>query len=624
MTRPETASARLGWLLVLVGSFSLAGFPGEAGAAPSIRARIQPNQIGLGQDARLEVVVSGASNAPTPRPAPVPGLRIQGLGQTMSMQFVGGAMTTETTHTYAVRPERTGEFEIPAITLTIGGRAVSTRPLTLSVLPAGEKPRPNEAAEGPSSGSEEKDPGAANLEDVALLRIDGVPDRELYLGEVIPVEIQLFIREGTRVTEASPPRMLGSGFTLSRPSDDEPVQRRVRLDDGVYTRLTFPAALSPVAAGDLALTAALDLTARVPKRVPRTRRRFDDPFFDSFFDSFAYRAVEQKIPVRSAETTVRVASLPTKDRPPGFTGAVGQFSMTTTADPLDVAVGDPITLRVDVSGRGNFDRLQLPAVERSASWRAYDPTETFEPSDRLGIQGQKTFEQALLPLQPDVRELVLPEVSYFDPERQRYVTLSADPLPIEVRGAPGGPRTVPVGRTRAGVDVYELAPNAIELGAMSTSLWPNATRAWFAALQGLPVLALAGAIWWGRRRRARAGDPERLRAAAMRAELNRLRQDMDDAVDAGDATRFFEAARRALQERLTGLPGTAAARSLTLREVDERLVGHPETAARVRALFQAADALAYGGAPSEGSELARSRDEVSSVLETLDQLEEGS
>ena len=588
--------------------------------APSIRARIQPNQIALGQEARLEITVSGATNAPTPRPAPVPGLQIQGLGQTMSMQFAGGAMTTESTNNYVVRPERTGEFEIPAISLTVDGQTVSTNPLTLLVVAAGQAApsarAPREAGERAQT-EEAAEPEAP----VAILEVAGLPERKLYVGEVVPVEIQLFIREGTRVTEASPPTLLGSGFTLHRNSDQDPTQRRVRRGDTTYTRLSFPAALSPISAGDLALIAGLDVTARVPKRVPRQRRRFDDPFFDSFFDSFAYRAVEQKIPVRSADLTLRVAPLPEEGRPASFSGAVGKFSMTTTAEPLSVDVGDPITARIDITGSGNFDRLELPPADETEAWRSYDPTSTFEAEDALGLTGRKTFEQALLPLHPDVDELPLPTISYFDPIEGRYVTLAADPLPIEVRAVASRRRGAPPAQSRAALEAYELAPNAIEVGPLVTSLRPAASRAWFLPLAAVPCLAVPVALWWGRRRRELAADPRRARALALKQQIARLREQMDDAVTRDQAPEFFDAARRGLQECMTGLEGEASAQSLTLRDMEERLRDDPATAARVRAVFEAADALAYGGGPTDSTELARQRDEVASLLEELAQKE---
>lgn len=612
---------RIGAATALALASLVAGPVGLTHAKPTITARVQPNRIPLGQDARLEVTVSGATNAPTPRPAPVPGLDIQSMGQTMSMQFVNGSMTTEVTNTFLVRPTEVGQFEIPPIAVEVGGTTLKTRALTLHVVDAARVPQVERTRPGSAQNVERRDDptaGADGEPPIALLEVTGVPARELFVGEALPIEIHLYVREGTRVTEASPPALQGSGFTLQRPSDREPTQQRVRLSDGVYTKLTFPAALSPITSGDVPLEASLDITARIPQKVPRQRRRFDDPFFDSFFDSFAYRAVEQKIPVESDPLVVRVSPLPEEGRPESFTGGVGRFSLEATAEPTTVAVGDPITLRVSVYGEGNFDRLQLPPVRDDARWKAYDPTAEFQAEDALGLSGRKSFEQALLPLDPETTELPARQLSYFDPEQKKYVTVAAAAIPIEVRNAPSGHRPRAVGRAApAGVDAYELAPNVIELGTIRSSIAPYATRAWFLALPLLPIAAAAGAVAWGRRRRRLALDPRHARNKRLQDELRARTAKMDDAVRAGDAASFFASARRALQERVAALDDSARAESLTPTDIDKRLARHPELQTRVRDVFDAADALAYGGGQAP-EELGRRRDDVLDLLRAIE------
>lgn len=593
--------------------------PALAAAEPTISARIQPNQIPLGQDARLEVTISGASSAPTPRPAPVPGLEIQNLGQTMSMQFVNGSMSSDVTNTFLVRPTKTGQFEIPPISVDVGGKTLRTRALSLHVSEAGRVPqvkrtRPRAGADR-GAGPNRADEGEP---EIASLEVHGVPDRALYVGEVLPVEIVLFVREGTRVTEATPPALVGSGFTLHRPTDSEPAQQRVRRAGGVYTKLTFPAALSPITTGDVPLEASIDLTARIPKKVPRQRRRLDNPFFDSFFDSFAYRAVDQKVPVVSESRSIEVAPLPEEGRPESFTGGVGRFTLKASAEPSAVAVGDPITLQLSVYGRGNFDRLQFPEIAETPEWKTYDPTAEFAGEDVLGISGRKTFEQALLPLDASLKALPPRELSYFDPEERRYVTLSIDPIGIEVTAAPASHRPRAIGQLApSGTDAYELAPNKIEIGTVRASLAPMVSRGWFLALPVLPLAAVGAAVFWGRRRRQLARDPFHVRSKRVRAEVERRLSEMDRAVSSGDASAFFVAARRALQEGVAGIDGDVAAPSLTRTDIERRLEGRSELQRRILDVFDAADALSYGGAGGDSAALGRTRDEVATLLREI-------
>jgi hypothetical protein len=51
-----------------------------------------------------------------------------------------------------------------------------------------------------------------------------------------------------------------------------------------------------------------------------------------------------------------VLPLPSANRPVDFSGALGQFTIAAEASPDHVTAGDPITLRLTVTGEGNFDR----------------------------------------------------------------------------------------------------------------------------------------------------------------------------------------------------------------------------------------------------------------------------
>ncbi len=605
-------------LAFLLCAASLALRPGPASATPTIDAEVRPAVISPGQEARLTVTISGAANAPTPRIAPVAGLEIQNLGQTMSMEFVNGAMTTEVRHTFVVRARRAGTFRIPPAMVSIAGDELAGPAVSLEVRAAtgtgaGRNPPTGDAAErGAPGGNEPTEEG------IALLEIRGLPDRRIYVGEVLPIDILLFIREGTRVTEASPPSIEGSSFTLARPSEGEPRQERVRRRDGLYTKLTFPGALSPIKTGELSLRVALDLTARVPKKVPRQRQRFGNPFFDSFFDSFSYRAVEEKVAIRSAPYRVAVAPLPTEGQPPGFSGGIGQFEISASAAPAEVAVGDPITITMVAQGRGNFDRLQLPGVSTSATWKTYPATTEFEPGDSLSLTGRKTFEQAVLPLDANIDEIPARALSFFDPERESYVTVSLPAIPIEVLDSATVRGTAPPRAAAAArLDRTDLAPNKIDLGPLVRDLSPVATRWWFAALPIAPILAAAGALAWGRRRRRQELDPRYRHRRHLRNTLQNLSGSMDAAVAEANATAFFDAARRSLQEALADDEPAVASTSLTARDLQQRLVARPDLRERVRDFFEAADALAYGG-QNDARDLERWRAEVAKLLTELD------
>src|SRR5438105_14653702 len=101
---------------------------------------------------------------------------------------------------------------------------------------------------------------------------------------------------------------------------------------------------------------------------PRSRSPFDpfdldDPFSDPFFSNpFAQIGERREIEIKSEPVALEVKPLPPK-APPSFSGAIGNFTMTTDAKPKSVQVGDPITVTAAISGRGNFYRVNAIAAE---------------------------------------------------------------------------------------------------------------------------------------------------------------------------------------------------------------------------------------------------------------------
>jgi hypothetical protein len=145
-------------------SFLLAALAPQRRAA-TISAELHPAEISLGQDARLSVTIVGSQNAPAPRLPPIDGLEMRGIGQTMSMQIVGGQINSEVTHNFLIQPTRAGSFTIPALTVTASGETLETKPLALRVLPAAFRPRRPAAGAGAARLRGRPAPSCAGLED---------------------------------------------------------------------------------------------------------------------------------------------------------------------------------------------------------------------------------------------------------------------------------------------------------------------------------------------------------------------------------------------------------------------------------------------------------------------------
>jgi hypothetical protein len=105
------------------------------------------------------------------------------------------------------------------------------------------------------------------------------------------------------------------------------------------------------------------------------------------------------------------------------------------------------------------------------------------------------------------------------------------------------------------------------------------------------VLCFAGGLIFLRRREHRMNDADGARRRVASSAIASCVAEMDAASIAGDAVRFFQCARAALQQRLATRWHVVPA-SITIAEIDARLNGD---GAEMRRIFALADQAAYSG-----------------------------
>ncbi|HKP93648.1 MAG TPA: hypothetical protein VJS88_07105, partial [Chthoniobacterales bacterium] len=373
---------------------------------------------------------------------------------------------------------------------------------------------------------------------------------------------------------------------------------------------------------------------QIPRRPGSSRPRspfdlfgMDDPFNDPFFnDPFAGIGEQREVTFSSETTTIDVKPLP-PNAPPSFTGAVGHFNLTTDVKPKTAGVGDPLTVSATVSGRGNFDRVNAPMLENDRGWHTYPPGANFKADDDIGLSGTKTFEMVLTPNEPK-KEVPPLLFSYFDPLKEKYVTLKGNRLPVLVEGgaAPSAtpaiasaaktpPRATaqPTVAPREQDILYQLTDH----GGWGRSFRPVFEQPVFWAVQGIPFLALVGFFGLEMRRRRlenRAGQ-RRLAWEQETAELHRKLRRGDDPAD-----KYFAEALRVVQLK-TAL--AARGRAVEPNTVDaETAVAAfdlpDEKRARMRELFRQSDELRYSGRGNgHGTVAEETRREVLDLIDSL-------
>jgi hypothetical protein len=538
-------------------------------------------------------------------------------GQSSSFESINGAVTSSISLTYQVTPDRVGTFTIPAIRLPDGG---SSQPMTLQVSQSagGAAASPSASLPPPNMSSGTADAADNASGSPAFLRVV-MPKRQLYVGELVPVQVKAYFSANMSASLAGLPVLNSDTFTLNK-LDAKPEQTQEIIGGQTYSVLTWSSALAAVKTGDY----ALDLELPVIERVQQRGQGGDEsPFNDPFFNQFFSHTVEEPLTLQSSAENLKVLSLPAAGRPAGFSGAVGRFEVSSEAAPTQLTAGDPITLRLKVSGQGNFDRVYSSGLAASVEWKTYPPSGQFTPADNAGYGGTKTFEEAVVPLKTGQEKIPAITLSYFDPDTRQYVTRATTPIAIEVALGSGFSSvaalpTNPAGSVTslsANTSASELAPNKIEAGNFVSSLQPVLFTPWFVAAQGVPVMALIAGLFVHRRRQRLAQDSERMRNRAAQAAVREQLEAMEQALSVNSAPAFFTAARQAVQTELARRWQISLSQ-VTSAEINRRLNGD---AGDLRSLFAVTDDVVYSGQCVPTAELQRWKD---TVIHQLKQLEE--
>ncbi len=586
--------AVLCFLLLLAGAQSLQ-------AAVEVSASLNTSSFPLDRAALLNIQVTGAKSF-EPQLPEVDGLRFYHRGQSTQVEIINGAYSASVTSTYLVQASRKGKFTIPAIRIKTGTGSTKTEPISFEVTASNSSQVPQTGRSGASSTVRLR---SGNSDEVAFLRVKPAREKS-YSGEVVPVQIKVYFRDGIKANLNSLPLLIGEGFVLQQ-LEREPVQSRELVNNTQYTVLTWNSSLSGIKEGTHKLSIELNATLllREQRRISRRgNSMFNDPFFgDSFFDNFFGSYREKEVKIASPELNLSVLPLPEVGKPENFSGAIGDFRLEVAANPVELQPGDPITLTMTVSGQGNFDRVQAPKLSREQGWKSYTPSSEFLKDGDPG-HGKKVFEQALVAKDPTISEIPAVEFSYFDSKTVSYKTLTSNPIPLKIKGMVEKKDPEParknierkkeektvVTKQVAKPPISTLAPLQLAPGSINQTIEPLYGKKWFQLLVLAILLVLSGATIYKIRGARMANNPLLQRNQARKQLLTLRWKEIENTLAANDTRKFLAACRSAIQEQL-GLAWETEAAAITLADLEKRL---PAESVLVK-IFRAAEESAYGG-----------------------------
>ncbi|MEE4243399.1 MAG: BatD family protein [Desulfopila sp.] len=574
----------------------------------TLSATLNTTSFSLHDTAVLTITVNGARSADITLPE-VEHLLFHQSGQSVRTSIINGSSSSSITSTFILQPQQEGEYTLPPCTVEVNGETLTTEPLSFTVT----------AAERHHEGSPDgKGDGRNEIDNLAFVTISGLKS-SIYTGEVLPVEIKAYFRRGIRVEIPKLPEIKGDAFVLSPPVDP-PQQMAESYEGEDYSTISWKSAVSAVKDGRHNLRIQLDATLLVPQRPTRTMPNrhplfrddfFNDDFFDGFFNSISRKEVSLSTP----EHTFIVQPLPAEGQPAHFSGAIGSFNFSATANQDEIEAGEPVTLVMTISGTGNFDRVSAPSFPEGKEWKTYTPTATFSKGSKEP-EGKKVFEQALVAESTEVTEIPSLSFSYFDPEKKKYITRTTSPLPLTVNTSSQEQekqQRSPVTGQQERIAEERVAPlplhTHLEIGRHAT-ISPVFHRSWYIAAWIFCTVILIGALGIFLRNRHRRRHSKEVQHRLVLRDIAEKRKGLRQAVMDNNVDEFLQGCRSVIQMHWAFLWQKEPS-AITLADLQKRL---PPDSPFIH-IFSTAEKFRYGGPPPTNEEMRTFLDTLEKELE---------
>ncbi|HEU4402882.1 MAG TPA: BatD family protein [Candidatus Polarisedimenticolia bacterium] len=611
--------------LLAIALIGLAG-PGVALAQEvRVRASVDRTSIAEGEDVSLsvEIVASSIDQAAPPDLSTMDEFDVvAGPSVSTRFQWINGRTSASRTYGYVLRPKGSGTRTIPSLGLLVQGRTYRTQSIDVEVRPGGGgRGAPGTpAGPGPTGGGAPRPPAPGRPSGAAPgVAAGGGPDvrvraevdeRSVFVGQQVTLRVLLdtqteILNLGLKESPTFP------GFWAEEITLPESLQtRRVQIGEATYVEGTLmKRALFPTSSGTLTIPPiAYQL---------QVRRRSQDPIESFFFTP------TESIVRRSDPVTISVRPLPLESKPAGFTGAVGNFTLTLNADRKEAQVNDAIGLKVRIVGEGNLNSVTTPPLPELSDFKQYTPKVTSNSSiqgERL--RGEKVWDYVLIPLAPGSQTLPPITFSFFDPKSAEYRSVTSQPISIQVaRGAERPGSQAPavaqsdVRLLRRDIHYIRQAPDGLRDRSR-----PFYRSPLFAALLLMPLAADLGILVVSRRRGSLLAGARLRRQRRARASAARRLKEARRRLSPPTSRQFYAAVAGALTDYVADKFDTAAA-GLTHDRIEDLLVARGVTA-DLRAVFhrclEACDYARFAPSSSGQEEMRRTLTQAEETLLALE------
>jgi len=383
---------------------------GNAAAQIRVFAQVDSsNDIYVGENFAYHIIIDGENKPGQIDTTPLAKYNPRSAGNRdvsqTSISIINGKTTKKVIKrfvmSYLLTTDCPGRIQLPPVKVTLASRTYQTNPLEVNIL----KP---------------------STTDQLSLEVK-LSEQRCYIGQPVIMTVKFYRYADVRDFQFNIPALHSDTFGVEDLDDSSRRAKEYRVvhkgRDAIV--LTFSKVLIPKYPGEIEIGAS-SVSADVA--VGQTQSR--DPFFDDF-GFFGSRKTYKRFMVSSPPLKLTVLPLPEQGKPPSFYGLIGRFTISASATPTKVYMGDPITLTIKIGGSKFLKPVQWPALEQvpklTANFKI--PSQKSPPTTQDGF---KVFTQTIRPTNDKVTEIPPIPLPFFDPDKGKFLVAKSNLIKLEV------------------------------------------------------------------------------------------------------------------------------------------------------------------------------------------------
>lgn len=384
-----------------------------------------PNAVVVGQQFRLSYKIN-RGNAKEPRIPSIDGFSIlsgPNRSSESSYRMVNGQVssTQSLTYTYILKADKEGTYTLPSASVEVEGKQVTSNSIDIKVLPQDKQTQSARNGRGTENAE-----ASANINSSDLFMTATLNKTKVYEQQAVLLTYKVYSAVNLTSLNGKMPDL--KGFHIQE--IELPQQKEWQLEHYKgrnYRALTWRQyLLFPQHTGEIEIP-SVAFEGIVAQQVRSTSM---DPF-DLFFNGGS-QYVEVKKVINTPKLKLNVQNLPS-GKPEGFSGGVGEFTISSNISTTDLKANEAVTLRVTISGVGNMKLIKTPDVNFPADFEIYDPKVSNNFSVKAnGLSGNKIIEYLVIPRHGGVYTIPSVKFSYFDVKAQEYKTLETESYTLNV------------------------------------------------------------------------------------------------------------------------------------------------------------------------------------------------